>query len=212
VADTGIGMTEEQKRRCIEPFYTTKGAEGSGLGLSVVFGTVKRYKGEMEIESEPGKGTTIRILFPVPRRRSEQPARGGRTPVAELPPLRILCIDDDPQVREALEAMLTHSGHQVKACADGEEALAVFRPGEAGEGGFDVVITDLGMPHMDGKTLARRIKELSPGTPVILLSGWGNFMNLDGERPEHIDCLLGKPPTIARLLAAIREVLKGASE
>jgi DNA-binding response OmpR family regulator len=166
----------------------------------------------MEIESEPGQGTTIRLLFPVPHRQPGHPAPAKEPPVPKLPPLRILCIDDDPQVREALKAMLMHSGHQVEACADGEKALAVFQSSEAGKGGFDLVITDLGMPHMDGKTLARRVKELSPGTPVILLSGWGNFMNLDGERPEHIDCLLGKPPTIARLLAAIREVLKEKSE
>jgi PAS domain S-box-containing protein len=212
VADSGVGMTEEQKRRCIEPFYTTKGAEGSGLGLSVVFGAIQRYKGKMEIESEPGKGTTVRLLFPVPRQRVGQSVPGKRTPVPKLPRLRILCIDDDRQVREALKAMLSHSGHQVEVCADGEEALAAFRSGKAAETGFDVVITDLGMPHMDGKTLAREIKELSPSTPVILLSGWGNFMNLDGERPEHVDCLLGKPPTLARLLAAIREVLKEKQE
>jgi DNA-binding response OmpR family regulator len=125
-----------------------------------------------------------------------------------LPPLRILCIDDDRQVREALKEMLVQNGHQVQTCADGEEALAVFQSSMApGKGGFDLVITDLGMPHMDGKVLARKVKELSPGTPVILLSGWGNFMNLNGERPEYIDCLMGKPPATTRLLAVIRQVL-----
>ncbi len=106
-----------------------------------------------------------------------------------------------------MEEILVRNGHQVQACANGEEALAVFQSSRAGKGGFDLVMTDLGMPHMDGKTLARRIKELSPGTPVILLSGWGNFMRINEGLPENVDCLLGKPPTIARVLGAIREVL-----
>jgi DNA-binding response OmpR family regulator len=149
----------------------------------------------------------VRLLFPLLPRRLRQPAAGEQPPGSELPRLRILCIDDNPQVREALKEMLVRNGHQVQACADGEEALVVFQSSKAGKGGFDLVITDLGMPHMDGKALARRIKELSPGTPVILLSGWGSFMNLNAGLPENVDCLLGKPPTMARLLAAIRKVL-----
>ncbi len=207
VADTGVGMNEEQKRRCLEPFYTTKGAAGSGLGMSVAFGTMQRHRGEMEIESSPGRGTTVRLLFPLPQRPPEETPATGDRPDAVLPPLRILCIDDNPQVREVLREMLARNGHHVRSCADGEEALEVFRSSMAGQEPFDVVITDLGMPHMDGKALARGIKELSPGTPVILLSGWGNFMNVQGELPENVDRLLGKPPTMARLLAAIAEVV-----
>jgi len=206
VADTGAGMNEEEKRRCVEPFYTTKGAEGSGLGLSTVFGTMQRHKGEMHIESEPGQGTTVRLVFPLAHRPSRQPAADKRPPGTAVPPLRILCVDDDPRVREVLKEMLVRNGHQVQSCADGQEALLVFQSAKSAQSGFDLVITDLGMPHMDGKTLAGKIKELSPGTPVILLSGWGNFMNLNGDLPQSVDCLLGKPPTMARLLSAIQEI------
>ncbi|MBN1834305.1 MAG: PAS domain S-box protein [Spirochaetales bacterium] len=207
VADTGVGMNEEQKRRCLEPFYTTKGAEGTGLGMPMVFGTMQRHKGELEIESEPGQGTTVRLLFPLPPPRRRRPGPDKARPDPTLAPQRILCVEDEPKVREALMEMLVQNGHQVQACADGEKALAVFQSTKAGEGGFDLVVTDLGMPHMDGNELARRIKELSPGTPVVLLSGWGNFMNLNGELPVNVDCVLGKPPTMALLLEAIRGVL-----
>lgn len=205
VADTGVGMNQDQRRRCLEPFFTTKGERRSGLGLSSVFGMIQRHKGEMEIESEPGKGTTIRLLFPLGDRKSRETAAGEES--APFPCLRVLCVDDDQRVREALKEMLTLEGHDVTACANGEEAVKLFRTGRAQEGGFDLVITDLGMPNMDGKAVAREIKQVSTATPVILLSGWGNFMNLNGELPENIDCLLGKPPRMRTLQDAISALM-----
>ena len=205
ITDTGIGMDQEQKRRCLEPFFTTKGERGSGLGLSSVFGMLQRHNGEMEIESEPGKGTTIRLLFPLGDRKWRE-----TTAIEEPVPLsclRILCVDDDQRVREALKEMLTLEGHNVTVCASGEKALKLFRTGYAEERGFDLVITDLGMPHMDGKAVAQEIKKASNTTPVILLSGWGNFMNLNGELPENVDCLLGKPPRMSTLRGAISALM-----
>ena len=207
VTDTGVGMTEEQRRRCLEPFFTSKGTEGSGLGLSIAYGIVQRHKGEIEIQSESGEGTTVRLLFPLPVKvKGIAPATEESEP-APLPSLRLLCVDDDERVRGVLKEILSAEGHEVQACAGGEEALEAFQDASDGGSGYDLVITDLGMPHMDGRELARRIKQLSPRTPVILLSGWGNFMNLDEDLPENIDCLLGKPPKMKMLQAAIRSLV-----
>jgi signal transduction histidine kinase/CheY-like chemotaxis protein len=209
VTDTGVGMEEEQRRRCLDPFYSTKGAEGSGLGLAVVYGTMQRHNGEIQIDSSPGGGTTVRLLFPLPHRPPGKMAREAEQSV-ELPALKILCVDDNPSVREALEEMLRQHGHVVESFGEGADAVVAFREAMERGQGFQVVITDLGMPHMDGREVARRVKEISPAVPVILLSGWGGTMNLNRELPQHVDCVLGKPPTIARVLTAIAEVLSRA--
>jgi PAS domain S-box-containing protein len=209
VTDTGVGMEEEQRQRCLDPFYSTKGAEGSGLGLAVVYGTMQRHNGEIQIDSSPGGGTTVRLLFPLPHRPPGKMAREAEQSV-ELPALKILCVDDNPSVREALEEMLRQHGHVVESFGEGADAVVAFREAMERGQGFQVVITDLGMPHMDGREVARRVKEISPAVPVILLSGWGGTMNLNRELPQHVDCVLGKPPTIARVLTAIAEVLSRA--
>jgi PAS domain S-box-containing protein len=210
VADTGVGMNEEQRRRCLEPFYTTKGKKGSGLGLSGVYGMVQRHKGDIEIQSEPGKGTSVRVLFPLFEKKPKKTASFEES--APVPSLRILCVDDDQKVREVLKEMLILDGHEVQTCSSGEEAVKLFRAEKGGERSFELVITDLGMPHMDGKAVAREIKRASPATPVILFSGWGNFMNMNGELPENIDCLLGKPPGMDLLRNAIRELTAGREQ
>ncbi len=205
VSDSGKGMTEEQKRKCLEPFYTTKGEKGTGLGLAAVFGVVKRHEGTLEIESLEGKGTSVRLLFPM--RNAERVEPNTVDEHIQISLLRILCVDDDKAVREALAEILESDGHSVRTYADGKEALEAFRAGIEEKTGFDLVITDLGMPHMDGKELARHIKKASPSTPVILLSGWGNYMNLSREAPKNIDCVLGKPPRIGKLREAMRHLL-----
>jgi PAS domain S-box-containing protein len=206
VSDTGTGMDEEQRRKCLEPFFTTKGAEGSGLGLAVVYGTVQRHQGEMQIDSSPGQGTTVRLLFPLPHQPPRKGA-GKSEPTVMLPPLRILCVDDNPSVQEVLQEILRQHGHTVESFEEGKAALDAFKAAQREGKAFQVVITDLGMPHMDGKEVARRIKTISPKVPVILLSGWGNFMNLESDLPPHVDCVLSKPPSMARLLPAIGELI-----
>ncbi len=200
VSDTGIGMDEETRRRALEPFFTTKPG-GSGLGLAMVYGIVQRHEGHLEIESAPGAGTTVRLLFPL-REVAVAPAVEGE----ELPilPLRILFIDDEPLIRRSLKEALEEEGHTVEVADGGEAGLAAFHAAQARGEQFDVVITDLGMPYVDGREVARRVKEASPGTPVILLSGWGVF--LDGERiPPQVDAVLSKPPWMEEL----RRVLSG---
>ncbi len=205
VSDSGTGMDEEQNQRCIEPFYTTKGELGTGLGLSMVFGVMQRHGGDMNIESEVGRGTTIGLLFPLVEHK---PAEAEEAVAATaLPSLHILCIDDNVTVREALKEILLIDGHALEVAQSGKEGLEVFRTQKEQRKSFDLVITDLGMPHMDGREVAREIKRTSPDTPVILLSGWGTYINLNGETFQEVDCILGKPPKIAELRAAIKKVL-----
>lgn len=196
VSDTGIGMDEETCRHAIEPFFTTKGEGGSGLGLSVVYGTMQRHEGLLEIESEPGKGTTVRLWFPSKKVAMEM------ANIGKVPPMRLLVIDDEPFVREMVASLLQRDGLWVATAPDGEQGIAIFEKALRSGEPFDVVITDLGMPHKDGFAVARAIKALSPSTPILLLSGWG--FRLQGEEMRSlIDEVLTKPATHQQLRRAL---------
>jgi len=210
ISDTGLGMSEDQKAHCLDPFFTTKGSLGTGLGLSMVYGMIQRHDGRIRIESEPGEGTSIAMLFPLAAPESAGSVEESE-PV-ELPELSILCVDDNPTVIKVLVDVLTGKGHDVTSASNGVDAIQVFRKAKDEGTLFDVVITDLGMPGMDGTEVAREIKRISPSTPVILLSGWGSAMNQDRDVPQHVDCLLGKPPRIEPLLQAIKAVLTKPSD
>ena len=206
VTDEGNGMNEEQRNRCLEPFYTTKGEDGSGLGLAMVTGTMERHRGEIQIDSRQGEGTTIRLLFPLSLQFGGQKSCESHESL-ELPPLKILYVDDKPELCEILQEMLSKHGHSVEAFREGKTAVNAFKAAWKREDPFQVVITDMGMPHMDGEEVARLIKEISPGVPIILLSGWGEYINKEGELPPNIDIVLNKPPTINRLLCAVQNLL-----
>ena len=205
VADTGIGMKPETRARCLEPFFTTKGERGTGLGLAMVYGMVQRHDAELEITSEIGQGTTIRIQFPalgfvVPA------AKESVVIAAPTAPLRILIVDDDPLVIESLQAALQADRHVVTPAANGQAGIDAFVAAHANGATFDVVISDLGMPYVDGRQVAAAVKMHSPFIPVILLTGWGNQMLSDGEAPQHVDRVLSKPPKLRELRAALAEV------
>jgi signal transduction histidine kinase/ActR/RegA family two-component response regulator/HAMP domain-containing protein len=205
VIDTGIGMDEETRRRCLEPFYSTKGERGTGLGLAMVFGIMQRHEGEIDIESELGKGTTMRLTFPI-RKPAKAGGVGGPEAVAPLPTLRILCIDDDPVLRDLLKEMLGSEGHTVEMADGGQEGLHAFRAARQRGEPFDVVITDVGMPYVDGREVASTVKQESPTTPVIILSGWGRQMKAEGDVPAQADYVLSKPPRIHELRQALAKV------
>jgi len=202
VRDTGIGMDEITRQRCLEPFYTTKGERGTGLGLAIVHGVLERHAAQLTIESAVGHGTTMRLLFP----RAPSHSTTG-TPQAEgdtsLPPLRILVIDDDPLVRQSLQDALQSEGHTVTVADGGEAGLEAVRAAQARQEPFAVVMTDLGMPGMDGREVARAVKHAAPETPVVLLTGWGQALKEDGSILPHVDYLLSKPPRRRELRAAL---------
>ncbi|HWI56315.1 MAG TPA: ATP-binding protein, partial [Bacillota bacterium] len=206
VADTGVGMDEEIRRRCLEPFFSTKGLRGTGLGLAMVFGAMERHGGSIAVESAPGQGTTMRLVFPVHiPDPAEPPAVAGVT--LDVPSLRILCIDDEPLVLDILKRLLQELGHQVETATGGEDGLNLFRAGATQGKPFDVVITDLGMPRMDGRTLARTLKAESPNTPIILLTGWGMFLKAEDRALARVDLILAKPPSLKDLQQSLANVM-----
>ena len=213
VADNGAGMSEEVRRRCLEPFFTTKGEAGTGLGLSAVYGIIQRHGGGIDIESEPGRGTRFVISLPAAGRDGASVLPPGATESAETTAesspagpdpartLRILVVDDQPVIRSLLQEHLERDGHVVVAVGDGREALAKFRATP-----FDLLLTDQAMPGMNGAALAAAVKETAPHTPVILLSGFGDMLG-DPESNGDVDLVLNKPVTLLELRRAIARVL-----
>ncbi len=196
VADDGMGMTEEARRRCLEPFYTTKGERGTGLGLATVYGIVRRHEGRVEIESAWGRGSALILRLPVRCQPKEEPSVEASG--ADSRALRILVVDDEAVVRDVIRACLCLSGHTVETAVNGRDGMGKFIAGH-----FDLVITDRAMPEMNGDQLARAIKGIDPEKPVILLTGFGDMMGAAGEHPEGIDVILGKPFKQAALRDAV---------
>ena len=200
VTDTGTGMTEEVRQRCLEPFFTTKGKRGTGLGLAMVYGIIRRHQGTLSIESEPGRGTTVIIRLPV---HLEQGAR-ARTHEAKTASRRwhLLVVDDEPALREVVTEYLAADGHHVETATNGREGLEKFLAGR-----FDVVVTDQGMPEMSGDQLAAAIKRVAPNTSVILLTGFGDIMKAAGDQPVDVDTILTKPVTVSAMRQALAKVM-----
>jgi DNA-binding response OmpR family regulator/anti-sigma regulatory factor (Ser/Thr protein kinase) len=208
VTDSGVGMDEETRRRCLEPFFTTKGERGTGLGLAMVYGMAQRHGAALEIDSRPGSGTTLRILFPS---GVAVPTDTVRMPALQVPsrPLRILIVDDDVTLNESLRSTLQEEGHEVTAAAGGQEGLDAFHSALSSHAPFDVVITDLGMPYVDGRQVIAGVRASAPHTPIILLTGWGKGLDADGEPPPEVDRVLGKPPRMRELRVALAQVTAG---
>jgi signal transduction histidine kinase/CheY-like chemotaxis protein len=201
VGDTGPGMDAETRKRCLDPFFTTKGERGTGLGLAMVYGAAQRHQAQLNIDSAPGEGTRVQLDFAIaPAGQS----RKGRAAVPrDIRPLRLLLVDDDPAVLKSTAYVLRRDGHTVTSTDGGQAAINALRTaGDAGEA-FDVVITDLGMPYVDGNQVARTAKDLFPSMPVVLLTGWGRRMANGDEAPAHVDFVLPKPLELNEL----REIL-----
>jgi CheY-like chemotaxis protein len=205
ISDTGIGMNEETRKRCLEPFFSTKGRRGTGLGLAMVYGVMQRHEGNIEIDSEIGKGTTFRLVFPV--RENIGNTKNGEQAGAPIKPLTILCIDDEPLLRDLLKEMLERDGHNVEVSDSGQTGIDAFRSAREIGRPFDVVITDLGMPYVDGRQVTKTIKHESPSTPVVMLTGWGAFMKEDDSAPDELDALLSKPPRSKELRETLSRLL-----
>ena len=199
VKDNGIGMDEKTRQHCLEPFFSTKAQRGgTGLGLAMVYGMVQRHDGIIEIDSAPGRGTCVRLIFPI-QEKPPQTVRGTSPQVKPKRSLHILCIDDDAQVRQLLDDCLTHFNHRVMVASGGEHGMELFRTAMLKNQPYEVVITDLGMPKMDGHQVARTIKAESPNTPIIMMTGWGTIMREEGETASEVDAVIGKPPRMQEL-------------
>ncbi|MBM3298748.1 MAG: response regulator, partial [Deltaproteobacteria bacterium] len=205
VEDNGLGIPESEVRKVFEPFWTTKGLQGTGLGLSSCYGIVRRHKGEISVDSALGNGTRFTVKLP------HEPAKIRPTDASEQSPelhLKILLVDDMPDILHMLENGLAEFGQTVYVASSGQEAVSIFQ-----ETPIDMVICDLGMEGMNGWQVSEKIREICrkrsvPKTPFLLLTGWGGQL-ADKEQlaAAGIDKVVSKPVTITRLLEAARDII-----
>ncbi|MDR9459984.1 MAG: response regulator, partial [Dehalococcoidia bacterium] len=186
IADTGVGMSDQTKDKVFDPFFTTKGPSGVGLGLSMAYGIITRHGGDISAESSLGKGTTFYIKLPI---GGEEMQNGSSSDSLNATgKAKILLVDDDPNVNEVLELMLSQIGYDVTAVSHGQEAITLFK-----QGNYDLVITDLGMPDVSGWDVAEAVKQRSPETPVVLITGWGVQVDSAQRDKVGVDGVIAKP-------------------
>ena len=197
VSDSGVGMPESVRQRIFDPFFTTKGAQGTGLGLSITYGILTRHRARVTVESEPGQGTTFRIVF--------EPGAGFDVVEPIVPvaaptgaSLRCLVVDDEDAVGTVLGDVLETTGHSAVVLTSGAEAIERFRSES-----FDVVFTDLAMPGLSGWQVARAVKAVAPAIPVFLVTGFGVELSADERRAHGVDLVLSKPLNIQSILDAV---------
>jgi PAS domain S-box-containing protein len=205
VIDTGVGMDEVTRRRCLEPFFTTKGERGTGMGLAMVYGMAERHNGRLEIDSAPGAGTTMRLRF-LAATASGTAEVHAPTLVQPTRRLRLLVVDDDPLLSEALLRILESEGHDVTVAEGGQQGIDAFAVAVRSRTRFDLVLTDLGMPYVDGRAVAAAVKGASPETPVLLLTGWGHRLNTEQTVPDNVDVVLSKPPRLSELRQVLADM------
>ena len=208
VADTGKGMTPEVAARIFDPFYTTRGIEGTGLGLAVSWTIIQRHGGHISVESAPGQGTRFILHLPLdalkPEEGEREQGRGNRE--KNIPAgARILVVDDEPMISSILTTILTKRGYAVVAVNDAQEALRRLRKPGAN---FQLLLTDHGMPEMTGLELIAEIRRNGPKIPAVMLTGWGQSLMQNHAPDEMPDALLGKPINQADLLAAVEQTLQ----
>ncbi|MCD2316767.1 response regulator [Sphingomonas sp. IC-11] len=210
VRDEGEGMTPEVIERAVEPFFTTKGVgKGTGLGLAMASGFVQQSRGRLEIESTPGKGTTVRMLFPVAARYERdlapEPQQNSKPASSNQSGAHILVVEDSPEVLALAREILEEVGYRITTAETGEEGLAAFR--SAPEESIDLVFTDLVMPGgINGIVLAQEIAKIAPDVPVLMTTGYNEELVADGPLRSGLD-VLGKPYRRADLLDRVRQAL-----
>ncbi len=205
VSDTGHGMPPEILKRIFDPYFTTKEVgKGTGLGLAVVHGIVKSYGGGITVSSEMGKGSTFDIYFP----RVQAMGRASEAERAEPLPFggheRVLFVDDEKAIVEIGHSMLKYLGYEVEVRTSSIEALELFR---AQADRFDLVITDMTMPNMTGDKLAQELLRIRPGIPIILCTGFSEYLTEEKAKALGVRELLMKPLAIRDLAQAVRRVL-----
>jgi PAS domain S-box-containing protein len=205
VSDTGHGMDEETRSRIFEPFFTTKGnSEGTGLGLSTVYGIVKQSGGHVWVYSEPGQGTTMKVYFP--RVMDAAVAQETRIPVKTVGGSEtVLVVEDDSPIRKLVREILERNGYEVLAACDGEDAIRVCG---AHEGTIHLLLTDVVMPRMSGAELSRRLSELGREMKTLFMSGYTDNAIVHHGVLDPGKPLLQKPFTPTALLRKVREVLE----
>nr|MBA3515486.1 response regulator [Pyrinomonadaceae bacterium] len=206
ITDTGMGMKPEVKSRLFDPFFTTKGKAGTGMGLAVSFGIIRRHDGSIEVKSQPGRGTTFLITLP---KASNAQTKGSATvsPAAASPAagdrVRVLVVDDEAVVREVLTEALEQEGCEVMAAESGEKALKLY---DEYKGEFDLVFTDIGMTEMSGWELITAVRKRSQTIPLAIVSGWAEAISWDARNAAKADWVISKPFDIGRISMIANEI------
>ncbi|HET8584579.1 MAG TPA: response regulator, partial [Casimicrobiaceae bacterium] len=206
LADTGVGMSAEQLSRLFDPFFTTK-ETGTGLGLATVYGIVEQSGAAIDVESEPGLGTSIRIIFPAVDSAMDAP--GAAAAVVATKPVAgtgtVLLVEDETVVRQLVAEILESNGYTVLQAADGASAIEVLR---RHVGGLDLLLTDVVMPGMSGRDVARAVTTMRPGTPVLYMSGYtDSAIDKHGVLDDGVH-FVQKPFSAAELTTRVREIVQ----
>jgi CheY-like chemotaxis protein len=202
VTDSGVGMAEPVRRRVFEPFFSTKGDKGSGLGLSMAYSIVRRHGGDIRVDSEPGHGTTFTLSFPAVTDPGEAttPARVSTS----RRQARLLVVDDEPQVLTTLTQLIESAGHTVTAASSGAAALREYQAGR-----FDAVLSNVGMAGMNGWDFAERLRAVDGAVPIVFITGWGMREEDSGRLADlNVHRCLFKPVRPDELDAAIQDALQ----
>lgn len=209
IGDTGVGMYPEVRSKVFDPFFTTKGKAGLGLGLAVSFGIVRRHGGNIDVDSQYGKGTEFRITLPVasvaihelPQITSRVTENKDAQPSQSEDKPKLLVVDDEDFVRELLQEILESEGCDVLVAENGTRALELFD-----ENAFDGVFTDVGMPGMSGWELAQAIRERSQTVPIAVITGWGEAVGSSEQKAAGVDWVVAKPFTADRIAELVKEI------
>jgi CheY-like chemotaxis protein len=200
LSDNGIGMTEETRNRIFDPFFTTKGRDHSGLGMSMLYGTIKRHNGSIDIKTTPGKGTMFTIVLPKGKGSIEK--RGGKSNHAiTSEKANILIIDDEPEIGTVLSEILSKQGHQTCVSDSGKGGIEAFT-----KGGYDILITDLGMPDISGWEVINTIRQIKPGVITGIITGW-DISEAEAKQKE-VDFLINKPFESNQVVQAVANAVK----
>jgi len=202
VSDDGVGIPTDVKEKVFQPFYTTKGKRGSGLGLSISCGIIERHEGEIRVESRMDEGSTFTIYLPVANGRPK-PEPQRETVSESSTKGRILVIDDDKYIREVVSEILVSVGHRVDTAVDGLDGMALFNKQR-----YDLVFTDLGMPGISGWEVASRIRASDKSIPVIVMTGWGAQVEEAKVKGTGVQRVLAKPMQMRQVVAVTEETLR----
>jgi CheY-like chemotaxis protein/uncharacterized protein (DUF2164 family) len=197
VSDTGTGMDANVQARIFEPLFTTKGQEGTGMGLAVSYGIVQEHDGTIAVHTTPGNGTTFTLTFP-PASGDAVPPRTVDDDINDVAPAGVLVVDDEAMVRSVITKLLTLNGHTVHEASNGREALKLIETAR-----LDIVFTDYGMPEMSGAELATAVRHRAPSLPIVLISG---DTETDDATPV-VDATIDKPFKLDDLQGAIQTLV-----
>lgn len=201
IADSGTGMPAEVMARIFEPFYTTKGERGTGLGLSASHGIIEKHSGDINVVSEAGKGTRFEVILPLHEATSSTVTIPAAQP-GDVKPARVLVVEDEENVRLLLNEAFRAEGHDVTEATTGAEALKLLDKSK-----FDLMVCDLGLPELSGLHVARWVKEFRPDLPVIIATGYAEMIAEEDYQNARIDDVIRKPYALTYVLSRANALL-----